>query len=118
MLDGHRLIFCHATTNQKHAGVTEGGWDSPHDCERTLGEHDANEESLAEGDRDDGNEDGKDSDIPNNDDEYAFGVDGVSKTLDKGNDQRCPRTSVPCKSAAKRALTLRASYSQWAALRV
>ncbi len=32
--------FFHATTNQKHAGMTEGGWDRPHDCARTLGERD------------------------------------------------------------------------------
>ncbi len=30
----------HATTNQKNAGVTEGGWDRPRDRARTLGEHD------------------------------------------------------------------------------
>jgi hypothetical protein len=30
----------HATTNQKHAGVMEGGWDRPHNHMRTLGEHD------------------------------------------------------------------------------
>jgi hypothetical protein len=39
-LDGRRSIFCHATTNQKHTGVTEGGWDRPHDRVRMLGEHD------------------------------------------------------------------------------
>ncbi len=39
-LDGRRSIFCHATTNQKHAGMTEGRWDRPRDCARTLGEHD------------------------------------------------------------------------------
>ncbi len=39
-LDGRHLIFCHATTNQKHAGVTEGGWDRPCDRARTLGERD------------------------------------------------------------------------------
>ena len=32
--------FFHATTNQKHAGVTEGGWDRPHERARTLGERD------------------------------------------------------------------------------
>ncbi len=39
-LDGRRSIFCHATTNQKHAGVTEGGWDRPCNRARTLGERD------------------------------------------------------------------------------
>jgi hypothetical protein len=28
------------TTNQKHAGVMEGGWDRPRDRARTLGERD------------------------------------------------------------------------------
>ncbi len=117
-LDGRRLIFCHATTNQKHAGVTEGGWDRPRNHARTLGERDGSNELLAEGDEDDNDEYGKDSDIPDDNDEYAVGVDGVSEPLDEGDDQRCLRTSMPCESAAKRALTLRASYSQWAALRV
>ncbi len=99
-------------------GVTEGGWDRPHDCARTLGEHDGNNEPLAEGDEDDDDEYGKDGDIPNDDDEYTVCVDGVGEPLDKGDNQSCPRTSVPCESAAERALTLRASYSQWAALRV
>jgi hypothetical protein len=39
-LDGCRSIFCHATTDQDHAGVTEGGWDRPRDRARTLGERD------------------------------------------------------------------------------
>ncbi len=30
----------HATTNQKHAGVMEGGWDRPHNHARRLGERD------------------------------------------------------------------------------
>ncbi len=32
--------FFLATTNQKHGGVMEGGWDRPHDHARTLGEQD------------------------------------------------------------------------------
>jgi hypothetical protein len=50
---GRRLIFCHATTNQKHAGVTEGGWDRPCNRARTLGEHGGINKPLAEGDKDD-----------------------------------------------------------------
>ncbi len=34
------FVFFHAETNQKHAGVMEGGWDRPHDRARTLGEQD------------------------------------------------------------------------------
>jgi hypothetical protein len=108
----------HYTTNQKHAGVMEGGWDRPRDRARTLGERDGNNEPLAEGDEDDNDKYGKDGDIPNNEDEYAVGVDGVGEPLEEGDDQRCPRTSVPCESAAEGALMLRASYSQQAALRV
>ncbi len=111
------MIFCHAKTNQKHAGVTEGGWDRPRNHARTLGERDGNNEPLAEGNEDNNDKYSKDGDIPDDDNEYAVGVNGVGKTLDEGDDQRCPRTSMPCKSAAKRALTLRASYSQQAALR-
>jgi hypothetical protein len=64
-LEGRRLIFCHATTNQKHASVTEGGWD---DRARMLGERDCNNEPLAEGNDNDDDEYGKDGDIPNDDD--------------------------------------------------
>ena len=67
------MIFCHATTNQKHAGVTEGGWDRPHDHARTLGERDGNDE----GDEDDNNEYGENGNIPDDDDNYAVGADGV-----------------------------------------
>jgi hypothetical protein len=96
----------------------EGGWERPHDRARTLGEHDGNDKPLAEGNEDDDDEYGKDGNTPNNNDKYAVGIDGVGKPLDEGDDQRCPRTSRPCESAAERALTLRASYSQRAALRV
>ncbi len=71
-LDGPRLIFCHATTNQKHAGMMEGGWDRPCDCARTLGEHDGNKEPLAEGNNDDDDKYGKDGNIPNDDDKYVL----------------------------------------------
>ncbi len=102
----------------KTRGRDEGGWDRPRDRARTLGERDGNDEPLAEGDKDNNKEYNKNGNIPNDDNKYANGVDSVGKPLDEGDDQRCPRTSVPCESAAERALTLRASYSQWAALRV
>ncbi len=85
---------------------------------KDIGKHDGNNEPLAEGNGGKDNEYGKGGDISNDDNEYAVGVNGVSKPLDEGNNQRCPRTSMPCESAAKHALTLRASYFQWAALRV
>jgi hypothetical protein len=58
-LDGRRSILFHATINQKHAGVMEGGWDRPHDHARTLGERDGNDK----GDEDDDDKYGKDGDI-------------------------------------------------------
>ncbi len=64
-----RSIFFHVTTNQKHAGVMEEGWDRPHDRARTLGERDGNDE----GNEDDNNKYGKDGDIPDDEDEYAGG---------------------------------------------
>ncbi len=96
----------------------EGGWDRPRVRARTLGECDGNNEPLAEDDKNDNNEYGKDGNIPYNDKEYAIDVNSVGAPLDEGNNQRCPCMSVPCESAAKRALMLRASYSQCAALRV
>ena len=59
----------HATTNQKHAGLTEGGWDRPHNHARTLGECDGNDK----GNKDDNKEDGKDGGIPDDYDKYAGG---------------------------------------------
>ncbi len=61
--------FFHETTNQKHAGVAEEGWDRPHNHARTLGEHDGNNK----GNEDDDDEYGEDGDIPDNGDEYASG---------------------------------------------
>jgi hypothetical protein len=57
----------HATTNQKQAGVTEGEWDRPRDHVRTLREHDGNDKPLAEGNKDDDDNDkyDKDGNIPN-----------------------------------------------------
>ncbi len=50
----------HATTNQKQAGVTKGGWD----CE-AVRERDGNDKPLAEGDEDNDDEYEKHGDIPN-----------------------------------------------------
>jgi hypothetical protein len=67
--------FFHTTTNQKHVGVTEGGWDRPHNCARTLGERDGNDE----GNKDDTDKYGKDGNIPNDDDKYAGGRQTMKK---------------------------------------
>jgi hypothetical protein len=47
------LDILHATTNQKHMGVMEGGWDRPRDHARTLVEGDGNNKPFAEGDDND-----------------------------------------------------------------
>ncbi len=52
--------FFHSTTNQKHAGVMEGGWNRPHNRARMFGERDGNNK----GDEDDDDKYGEDSDIP------------------------------------------------------
>ncbi len=87
----------HITTNQKHMGMTEGGWDRPRNHARMLGERDGNDKPLAEGNNDD-NKYGKDSNIPGDDDEYAIGVDGVDKTLDKGDDECDTLSTVPTRA--------------------
>jgi hypothetical protein len=68
------LLFdiLNATTNQKHAGVMEGGWDRPRDHARMLGERDGKDEPLAEGDNKD-DKYGKDSNIPDDDNKFAVG---------------------------------------------
>jgi hypothetical protein len=90
----------HATTNQKHVGVMEGGWDRPRDRAKTLGERDGNEEPHAEGnnDNDDDDEYGKDGDISVDDNEYAVGVDGVNKPLDEGNNECDTLSAAPARA--------------------
>jgi hypothetical protein len=63
----------HATTNQKQAGMMEGGWDRPCNHARMLRERDGNDKPLVEGNDDNNNKYNKDSDIPNNNNEYAIG---------------------------------------------
>jgi hypothetical protein len=55
----------HATTNQKQAGVMEGGWDRPRDRARTLRERDGNNEPLSEGNDDNDDKYNEDGDIRN-----------------------------------------------------
>ncbi len=61
------FIFFHATPNQKHAGLTEGGRDRPYNHARTLGECDGNNK----GNKDDDKEYGKDGNIPDDYNKYA-----------------------------------------------
>jgi hypothetical protein len=55
----------HTTTNQKQAGMTEGGWDKLHNPVRTLRECDGNDKPLAEGKDNNNNKYNEDGDIPN-----------------------------------------------------
>ncbi len=73
----------------------EGGWDRLCDCGRTLGERDGNNEPLAEDDEDNDNKYGKDGDIPNDDDEYTIGVDGVGKPLEEAMTSFAPARACP-----------------------
>jgi hypothetical protein len=61
--------FFHATTNQKHTGLTERGWDRPHNRARTLGECDGNDE----GNKDDDKEYVEDGNIPDDYDKDTGG---------------------------------------------
>ncbi len=71
----------HATTNQKQAGVMEGGWDRPRNHAGILWEHDGNNEPLAEGDNNDNNKYNNDGKIPNNNNEYAVGLTVLTSPL-------------------------------------
>ncbi len=73
--------------------MTEGGWDRPRNRARTLGEHDDNDKPLAEGNNDNNDKFSKDGNIPDDDNEYAIGVDGVDDPLDKG-DNECDTLSA------------------------
>jgi hypothetical protein len=86
-LDGRRLIFYTQQPSKKYAGVTEGGWDRPRDCARTLRECDGNDRHLAEGDDNDDNKYSEDGNIPDDNNEYSVGIDGVNEPLDKGNNE-------------------------------
>ncbi len=61
--------FFQATTNQKHVGLMEGGWDRPHNHARTLEGCDGNNK----GNKDDNKEYHEDGDIPNDYNKYAGG---------------------------------------------
>jgi hypothetical protein len=71
----------HATTNQKLAGVMEGGWDRPQDHARTLRDCDGNDKPLAEGDNTNNGEYNKDGDIPNDNNKYAVGLTVLTSLL-------------------------------------
>ncbi len=62
-----------------------------------LWEHDSNNEPLAEGNNNNNDEYGKDGDIPDNNDEYAVGVDGVNEPLDEGNNQCDALSTAPAR---------------------
>ncbi len=67
--------------------MTEGGRDRPHDRARTLGERDGNDK----GDKDDDIEYGEDSNIPDDDDEYAGGCQTTKNTQQPTKNTRAQR---------------------------
>jgi hypothetical protein len=89
------LNILHATTNQKYTGMTEEGWDRLHDRARTLGEPDGNDKPLAEGNDDNDNKYDKDSNFPDDNDEYAISVDGVDEPLEEGNNEYDSLSAAP-----------------------
>ncbi len=90
-----------ATTNPKHMGMTEGGWDRLRGCARTLGEHDGNNKPLSEGNNNDVDKYNKDGDIPDNADNFAIGVDGVNELLDKGNNKYDTLSAAPVQACTE-----------------
>jgi hypothetical protein len=75
--------------------VTKGGWDRPRDRARTLGERDGNDKPLAEGNEEDDDEYGKDSNIPDDDDEYAVGVNYSASPLKRATTSAAPARACP-----------------------
>ncbi len=76
----------------------EGGWDRPRNLAGTLGEHDGNNKPLAEGDKDNDDEYGKDGDIPDDDDEYVVGIGSVEEPLEEGNDECGTLSAAPARA--------------------
>jgi len=76
----------------------EEGWDRLQDHARTLGERDSNNKPLAEGNDYNDDEHGKDSNIPDDNDKYAVGVDGVDEPLDKGDDKCGTLSAAPARA--------------------
>jgi hypothetical protein len=77
--------------------MPEGGWDRPRVHARMLGERDGNDEPLAEGHKDNEDEYGKNSDIPDDVDEYTIGIDGDDEPLDEGNDECDTLSAAPAR---------------------
>ncbi len=70
----------HATTNQKQASMTEGGWDRPRDRARMLRECDGKDKPLVEGNN-------NDNDVYNKDTTSTPLADGVEEPLNEGDDK-------------------------------
>ncbi len=85
----------HATTNQKHVDVMEGGWVRLRNCARSLEERDGNDEPLAEANNNNNDEYGKEGNIPNYDNKYAVGVDSVNEPLEEGGDECDTLSAAP-----------------------
>ncbi len=61
-------------------------------------EHDGNNEPLAEGNDNDDNKYSKDGNIPDDDDKYAIGVQGVDEPLGKGNNECDTLSAAPARA--------------------
>jgi hypothetical protein len=67
----------------------------------TLGKRDGNKEPLVEGSNNNNNVYGKDGNIPDNDDKYAVGVEGVDEPLDEGNDECDTLSAAPARACSE-----------------
>jgi hypothetical protein len=76
----------HATTNQKHAGVTEGGWDRTRNWAKMVGERDFIVLGLLSAPKHEPSKYANEGDIANDNVEYAVGNDGNDKPLAKADD--------------------------------
>jgi hypothetical protein len=79
--------YFHATTNKKHAGVTEEGWDRMPDRAGTLREGNSIVLDLLSRSKLDPLKYAKEGNIANDNDEYAIGDNGNDEPLAEGNQQ-------------------------------
>jgi hypothetical protein len=77
----------HTTTNQKHAGVTGGGWDRTRDWVGMIGKWDSIVLGLLSTSKHDPSKYPKVGNIANNNDKYAIGDNGINEPLTKGDNE-------------------------------
>ncbi len=79
----------------------EGGWDRLCNHAGALEEHDGNDKPLAESNINDDDNYDRNGDIPDNNNKYTIGVDGVDKPLDKGVSEYDTLSAAPARACPK-----------------